>query len=652
MFPETSRLSTCSSEYSQYWPKADHQNNGAGATVVKAHSGRTLLRHWVHIAAIAVTAGLAAINVLNIYLMDSNRPDTVAMLNAFQFAAKLHEILIVGSLMLIMMDTVRGMLIKATGVPFGCLLAPVLFNDLEWLISHQFWSSIRPTWSSLPLTVLVLTAIPFANLAGPLSAITVVPRLGWSAPQAAAIFPTFWNSSASKIWPETLAASDLIPACFTGEGQRDGCPGGAFSTINVLYDPKIVGSIHCITIASHVACNATLYPTQFRELSLEYDVDSLTTFSSTPTEVIFETLANRFATGMAFPLNITETETVDAQKTQLIGTRFIGNRQLLKPVSRTMCEDLSYSEIYQTLQDFKVEANWTAPFVHWLGNIDDSLTPSFLFTYLKNDTRLDAARGCDGLDCYAAVRCTTNAKWVPMSIWHNSAHSTVTYQSDPQPQQLFESEASTKAPSVIIQKDWLEAMSVPRILDTSDTFNKFMNHWMVPMAGPPRIGSDQGTQSRPKPSNYSQAISILVSSIITEGLSQASLRVGDSIYKGNCSDRKPGFQFASKICDQSPSKWVHAESLGSLQEDFSMMTFTVQRNGYGWFIDSLTVRIALGILLFHGVLTLVYLVFSLAFRRTITTCWSSAPEMLMLAIDSLRAPILMGSSAKATNRLL
>ena len=61
-------------------------------------------------------------------------------------------------------------------------------------------------------------------------------------------------------------------------------------------------------------------------------------------------------------------------------------------------------------------------------------------------------------------------------------------------------------------------------------------------------------------------------------------------------------------------------------------------------------KIALGILLFHGFLTLIYVIVSIAFRRHITTCWSSTPEMLMLAIDSLRAPAFMGSSAKATHR--
>jgi hypothetical protein len=199
MFPKISRLSMSSSEYSTSEEARTYRKNPEnGAVVVKSHSGWILLRHWIHVAAALVTAGLAALNILNVYLMDSDDPNAIIKLNAFQFAAKLHEILIVGSLMLILMDTVRSALISSTGVPFGFLMAPVLFNDLNWLTSHQFWTAMKPTRSSLPLALLVFLAVPFANVAGPLSAITVVPRPGWSQPRPAAVFPTvssvsFWN---------------------------------------------------------------------------------------------------------------------------------------------------------------------------------------------------------------------------------------------------------------------------------------------------------------------------------------------------------------------------------------------------------------------------------------------------------------------------
>lgn len=313
-FYGTSGLSRSSPEYPTSPSKTLEGQHNRGAVVVRPHSGWTLCRHWIHIAAVAVTVGLAAINILNIYLMDADTADSGTILNAFQFAAKLHEVLVVAFLMLAMMDTVRSRLMTSRGVPFGYLLAPVLFNDLDWLMSHHFWSSVKPTWSSLPLTVLVLTAVPFANLAGPLSAITVLPRLGWSTPQAAAVFPTFWNASSGAMWPDTLAARNLAPVCTTSAGSQAGCPAGAFKYVWMTYDPAFQGATDCTTSGLRVACNTTLRADGFRQLSLEYDLDSLTTYASTPTDIVYETIAVRFVGGMALSLNLSDTKVIDCSE--------------------------------------------------------------------------------------------------------------------------------------------------------------------------------------------------------------------------------------------------------------------------------------------------------------------------------------------------
>ena len=66
--------------------------------------------------------------------------------------------------------------------------------------------------------------------------------------------------------------------------------------------------------------------------------------------------------------------------------------------------------------------------------------------------------------------------------------------------------------------------------------------------------------------------------------------------------------------------------------------------------DSLALQISLGTLLLHTLLTLVYLIYILIFKKTITTRWTSATELLILAIDSFRAPKLAGQSIRASDR--
>ena len=649
-----SQLSRSSSEYSAAPAKSLEGYDTRGTVVVKSHSGWILWRHWIHVAAVAVTAGLTAINVLNVYLVDLDNQGTATILNAFQFAAKLHEVLIVGSLMLAMMDIVRSRLLRSAGVPFGYLLAPVLFNDLDWLTSHQFWSSVKPSRTSLPLTALVLVAIPFANLAGPISAIAVVPRIGWSRPYAAAAYPSFWNASASTIWPERLTPNSINPECDGSSDDLLGCPNVALRRVFETYSPLRLNAVSCTSTGPLVRCNATTGTRGHRELAIGLDVRSLTTFSSSPTDAFYELLADRFAIGLALPLKIKGTTIIDAQKTEIIEPRFLIKDHILKPVTNTTCAELSYTEIYQTFQEFALDTNWSTPIVHWLADVDGSSKPNFLFTYLRNDPLLNAAVDCKGQDCYAAIRCHIDPRWYPSKVWYSTAQSTL-HQSDPDPKQLFESKSIDTARTIHIEKGWLQNFNTGGQLDhlnASVVFRDMLNDFLAPMIGSPPILTSGSTQGTVQISNYSQAISLFLSSVITESLSRASLFAArESLYNGDCNDTKEGFTFDPRVCARTPSEWVHATDLGDLQPDVTMAAFTLRRGGYGWFLeDSITVKIALGILLLHGFMTLVYLITVLAFRREITTCWSSAPEMLMLAIDSLRAPVLMGSSAKATHR--
>lgn len=161
--------------------------------VVRPHAGILLLRYWIHLVAICSTAAIALLNILEIFLTDDKDRDIVAKLNAFQFVARLHEAMLLGSLILIMMDTVRSKLLSNEGVSLGHFLSPFTFTNFDFIGSGQFWRCIQLQTGTMSLSILLILAIPFANVAGPLSAITIVPRLGWSRTTDAAIFPHFFN---------------------------------------------------------------------------------------------------------------------------------------------------------------------------------------------------------------------------------------------------------------------------------------------------------------------------------------------------------------------------------------------------------------------------------------------------------------------------
>ena len=177
MAPSLVEASVTSSSSSEFEKPLPHDTYGT--VVVEHHRSPTrLLRYWIHFAAVGVTVLLSLLNFLNVSLMVSEASNKSVVLNLFQFAAKAHELLILGSLSLLLLDSVRNRLITEAGVPLGYVLSPALFNDLGWLTSRHFWSCLKANNQSLSLVLLMMTAIPFANLSGPLSAITVVPRLG------------------------------------------------------------------------------------------------------------------------------------------------------------------------------------------------------------------------------------------------------------------------------------------------------------------------------------------------------------------------------------------------------------------------------------------------------------------------------------------
>ena len=102
--------------------------------------------------------------------------DEGEILNALQFAAKFHEICIVGSLTAMVMHIVRRRLV-GKGIPFGLVVSGYQASSLEFIFSKSMWASFR-RGEALFVLCLVLVII-FASLVGPSSAIAMIPSLDW-----------------------------------------------------------------------------------------------------------------------------------------------------------------------------------------------------------------------------------------------------------------------------------------------------------------------------------------------------------------------------------------------------------------------------------------------------------------------------------------
>ena len=144
---------------------------------------KALYHSVVHLLPLLVTTFVLGLSVYNVYWGDLGMPHQNMILQGWQFAAKGHEILIVASLSAVVLHRVRYELCALQGLPLGFLTAGYRLSSISYLWSTEFWGGTltKPTTGSVswwpPLSVLIAFAVGLSAVAGPSSAIAMIPRL-------------------------------------------------------------------------------------------------------------------------------------------------------------------------------------------------------------------------------------------------------------------------------------------------------------------------------------------------------------------------------------------------------------------------------------------------------------------------------------------
>ena len=167
---------------------------------VALHKNRVfaLLRGLIHAVPVAGALFLVTINLYQYYAGSFIKP-----LALYQFLAKVHEILIQGSLAAIVFSYIRHEMVLGQGVPLGALFSGLQLSQASYLWSSEFWGSLRSKSLSLgkrcSLIAVIVSAIALAAVVGPSSAILLVPRLA------------YWPGGSTDIWIN-ITADDLWPS--------------------------------------------------------------------------------------------------------------------------------------------------------------------------------------------------------------------------------------------------------------------------------------------------------------------------------------------------------------------------------------------------------------------------------------------------------
>ncbi|KAF2667742.1 hypothetical protein BT63DRAFT_299656 [Microthyrium microscopicum] len=182
---------------------------------------------------------LLAFNLGNYYIggeLSGAEGEDPQKLAALQFAAKLHELLMIASLVSILVTIIRlELTVKDGGLPFGAIFSPQQIQSIDILWSPEFWGTIKYSKKAekprRKVNSIIFCIIIFALLGlsvGPSSAILMRPRLqDWRAGGT-----PFWiRGTESLLFPSVISDSENLTGCITA-GYHASCPSEAWETIN------------------------------------------------------------------------------------------------------------------------------------------------------------------------------------------------------------------------------------------------------------------------------------------------------------------------------------------------------------------------------------------------------------------------------------
>ncbi len=183
-----------------------HKTVGKGYTeptkiAIRKNRTTALLRALIHVFPVGVALWEIVLN-WNTYFVGY----AIYEQAYYQFGAKAHEIAIEASLSAVIFSYVRYELMLGDGIPFGALFSGLQVSQASYLWSMEFWGTVgsnNVSSKKLRLLVVVATSVFLAAIAGPASAVLLVPRLDyWPAGST-----NIWiNITSDSLWPARLAS--------------------------------------------------------------------------------------------------------------------------------------------------------------------------------------------------------------------------------------------------------------------------------------------------------------------------------------------------------------------------------------------------------------------------------------------------------------
>ena len=630
--------------------------------------GLISLRHLLHVMPTLITAAVLGLNFSSIYFVDLGYPNLNVILKAFQFAAKFHELLLAASLSAIVLHHIRYELCDR-GIPFGLVASGFQLGDVRHLFTSQFWSAAFAKqgvkWNVLrPLPLLILGAISLSVVAGPSSAIALIPELDWwrfGDPFNKTVGSVLIGVQGGNLYP-SLVNAELVRVCVSGTSVKGTCPNSSLEDIQAWVRS------YSVQLTSP---NISLVDSG---VSLRYltatDNNVTGSWSAATTAPV------RIATTMVemYKYALSQNMKLAAVARPLLLPSMLG-KHICKPLVQVQCgEVFNASQIttitfpHDQLKGFNSSLDrWeiTSPGLSFTkGEI------SFEWVDISDVAGTDKVTGAVfGLPGWvnesrspvwianASIACSIAADWVPVKPWLDPVSSNTIQQDNPDPLAVVQNERYelTRTP-ISIGKDWAKILNgMP-----AGEEGAYIEHSNVTnMAA---IASEFGEFARITYMNSLQ------DAFLVQGAFSASYQWGFATFIAmQVADglARTGSDAAAYVLNYSAQTnnysmvWLDEAELSQLEHLGSMVLgsdeyhdrsawaeidWEVLRYGYSWGFRGATFYFAATILLIHAVLAIAHLSIALA-RQWTTKSWGTMGEVIALAVNSPPTEKLRGTGA-------
>ena len=659
-----------------------------------------LLRCIPHLVPLSATIAILCLNIYNLYFQDLGRPNQSTILQAFQYAAKAHELLMVASLASIVLHRIQYNLSISKGVPFGFLSASYQLSDPLFIFGKGFYGGATAHTPSkglarfLPLGFLLSICFILTAIVGPSSAIVMIPRLDWwDVPNQTAFGDVperiYVNRTAAELWPADIT-TDLYskePDC-SNDRSNNNCALSALDAVN-----KWVGAHQ----------NQGLKP----NITLTQDggVSRFLSSSSGPANGTSWTVASTIGMQQARDLGsfwewVVENNSSLATDVSrpLITPSFIDSHlQVRKPLVQTQCHTYFDPDFNTTAFEFPHDQlntppldgfltnSWNLPndfVINMVGDNKDigsipNPGPRILFSWYDTATSFSRL-GTPSLgavvifrtvkqDQIAVATCSFDGRWAPVSLSLDPRTDTTIRQDSPNPMDILQNpnkEVLKDMTRMKIHMDWADSLnvigtstsdpnttSVEQLLESLGNVNNWNHYAIYPEP-------DQN------PATLAWRISTVLGLYTTEALARAQY---DSLQSSVVYHDAPGVNqsfvrplnnlnigdFSARIGQQvqwaSPGDPAYNSSMPpwdvwAPRNGYTEMKVAVQRYGYGYGFGGLPIILATVALSIYALLAFGHMVLIVLGGRTFNS-WAGMGEVIALAWNSRPTRGLRNTSA-------